>query len=56
VGASLTVSDRQGGQLARGGSEHAITLLDTLSASETTILETVDDRARWLAGVASRDE
>ena len=38
--------DRNYGHLARDGREHAITLLDTLSASATLLFEAADARGR----------
>ena len=45
MGASLTMIDRHYGHLARDGREHAIKLLNALSASEFDPWTLVD--ARW---------
>jgi integrase len=46
MGASLTMIDRHYGHLSRDGRQHAIDLLDTLSAAETPAdVHAVD--ARW---------
>jgi hypothetical protein len=45
MGASLTMIDRHYGHLARDGREHAIRLLDALSADERPPWTLVD--ARW---------
>ena len=45
MGASLTMIDRHYGHLARDGREHAIRLLDALSAGERPPWTLVD--ARW---------
>jgi hypothetical protein len=45
MGASLTMIDRHYGHLARDGREHAIKLLDALSASESEPWTSVD--APW---------
>jgi hypothetical protein len=47
MGASLTMIDRHYGHLARDGREHAIRLLDALSADERPPWTLVD--ARWTA-------
>jgi hypothetical protein len=48
MGASLTMIDRHYGRLARDGREHAIRLLDTLSAAESDRWTLVD--AAWTSG------
>jgi hypothetical protein len=56
MGASLTMIDRHYGHLARDGREHAIRLLDELSAGQRPRSTLVD--AAWtptLADAASRD-
>jgi len=56
MGASLTMIDRHYGHLARDGREHAIRLLDELSAGQRPRWTLVD--AAWTskaAGDASRD-
>jgi len=56
MGASLTMIDRHYGHLARGGREHAIRLLDELSAGERPRWTLVD--AAWTpkpAADASQD-
>ncbi len=45
MGASLTMIDRHYGHLARDGREHAITLLDAFTGSETVDVHAVD--AAW---------
>ncbi len=53
MGASLTMIDRHYGHLAKDGRQHAINLLDTLSATETlTHVHTVD--AKWTRKKGSR--
>ena len=53
MGASLTMIDRLYGHLAKDGRQHAINLLDTLSATETlTHVHTVD--ATWTRKKGSR--
>jgi hypothetical protein len=56
MGASLTMIDRHYGHLARDGREHAIRLLDELSAGQRPRWTLVD--AAWtstLTDAASRD-
>jgi hypothetical protein len=56
MGASLTMIDRHYGHLARDGREHAIRLLDELSAGQRPRWTLVD--AAWtpaLSDAASRD-